>query len=141
MPRQSGGNGWDSPHLQNEIVAYSEFCTHTWGTTQLDLKEDYTAVGTLLDGIKHKEEMVNNLRQEVGQPPEPSYFVRKNGEESLSDHQVRARRGRELAREQAPHYNKIKTLEEEIMRAYTEVSERQNRILEINNNTRIICRG
>ena len=140
LPRQAQNGNWESPRLRKESSAYNEFCDRAWGTTQLDLKNDYTAVGVLIDTIKRDEEALEHLLMKAPQAPDELYLTtRMSGEEVLDDNQIRARRGREFAKDTAPYYARIKTLEDGISTAYAQLDKRHNHIIETNNTTRLVC--
>ena len=138
LPRQTTGEGWDSPVLYQEFSAYSEFCDREWGATQLDLQDDYAAVGTLLDTIRRREADLARLVQDPPAAEEPS-CQRLPGEEALSDAQIKTRRSREAQRQNAPYLAKIQALRQELQAACGELSRRQGRITEVNNGARLIC--
>jgi len=140
LPRPSDEGVWDSPQLNREANAYSEFCSLEWGAIQLDLKDDYAAVGTLIDDIRRQEEALERLRQNPPPKPDESEApVRMPGEEHLSDGQVCARRRREKEAESRPYYEKLRSMEEKLRAAYVELDGRHNRIIEVNNGARLIC--
>ena len=140
LPRKSQTGGWESPRLRKEANAYYEFCDRAWGATQLQLAETYKKAGVLIDVIKRKEEMLEQLTGEAPVQPGAAYFeTRKNGEEDLTDDQIRVRRSREILKQNAPYHAKVRAIEAEIETAYSQLRELQNHIAETNNGTRLVC--
>ena len=140
LPRESKNGDWESPRLHKESKAYSEFCDRAWGTAQLDLMDDYTKVGLLIDEIRRKEEILEQLMRMAPKQPDETYFTtRMSGEEDLNIGQIITRRERELEKKNSAYNARVSKLVSEIRNAYTQLDELHNYIIEANNAVRLIC--
>ena len=140
LPRQIPSGNWESPWLFKEVSDYQEFCDNAWGLTQEHLCEHYKKVGIIIDGIKRKEEALDQLIQNAPEGPEAEYLkTRKAGESDIPEDLILARRRSDFLRQNASYNNNIYAVKAELERAYIEFDGYQNHIIETNNDTRLIC--
>ena len=142
LPRESGDGGWTSPHIDEEIRAYEESASKIWGTLQIEEEEANVQLGELTDSVTAVRKQLEAAREElaaVSAREQEEQPVRKNGEERLTDAQVKARRVNERARRLEPLVKRINELQEAQETAAQEFRKLYSRVAEDENSTRMIC--
>lgn len=142
FPRQTDDKGWYSPFMNRDVNSYEEFCSHTWGSLQIENEGEYARMEELMDGILRKQSLLMAAREDLavasrgGSVQEP---LRKKGEDKLTDTQVLARRKAEKDKRLAPLKSKVSGLEQELKEAEAALSDLHSKLAEDDNTTRLIC--
>lgn len=144
FPRQtnSNGNDWYSPFMNQEVNSFGEFCSHTWGSLQIENEGEYARLEELMDGIRQKKGLLETARTDfaVAVKGENDFeSARKRGEDKLTDAQVWARRKYEKEKKLAPVKSKVASLEQELKNAEEAFSDLHSKLVEDDNTTRLIC--
>lgn len=142
FPRQTDSNDWYSPFMNQEVNSFEEFCSHTWGSLQIENEGEYARLEELMDGIRQKKRLLEVAKEDlavVAKRENDSEPVRKKGEDKLTDAQVRARRKDEKEKKLAPVKSKIAGLEQELKNAEEAFSDLHSKLVEDDNTTRLIC--
>lgn len=142
FPRQTDKDEWYSPFMNQEVNSFEEFCSHTWGSLQIENEGEYARLEELMDGIRQKKGLLEVARAELGvanKRESDSESARKKGEDKLTDVQVRARRKAEKEKKLAPVKSKVVGLEQELMDAEEAFSDLHSKLVEDDNTTRLIC--
>jgi len=121
LPKQNEDGVWTSPLLQDEVNAYDEFCTFTWGELQKKHEGTYREIHHLCQEIHRTEESLDAQRKAA--PPPPDLTARLNGEEKLSEPIVRTRRQREYEKQNAGYFSKLRQTEAALNQACRRLSE------------------
>lgn len=140
--RQTNKEDWYSPFMNQEVNSFEEFCSHTWGSLQIENEGEYARLEELMDGIRRKKGFLEVARAELGvanKRESDSESARKKGEDKLTDVQVRARRKAEKEKKLAPLKNKAASLEQELKDAEETFSDLHSKLVEDDNTTRLIC--
>ena len=142
FPRQIGKEDWYSPFINQEVNSFEEFCSHTWGSLQIENEGEYARLKELMDGIRQKKGLLEVARAELGvanRRESDSESARKKGEDKLTDAQIRTRRKAEKEKKLAPLKNKVAGLEQELKDAEEAFSDLHSKLVEDDNTTRLIC--
>lgn len=142
LPRQNENGEWVSPHMDKEVRAYEEFASKIWGELQIQEEEANVVLGKLIDSMAIVTQQLKVATAELAvlsANVENTEIIRKNGEEKLTDAQVKARRANEKAKRLAPLVQKINELKAAQDAAGEEFRELYNRIREEENSNRMIC--
>ena len=119
-----------------------EFCSHTWGSLQIENEGEYARLEELVDGIRQKKCLLETARADLAvtvKKENDSEVVRKKGEDKLTDAQVRSRRKTEKEKKLAPVKSKVASLEQELKDAEEAFSNLHSKLVEDDNTTRLIC--
>ena len=142
IPRQTDSNDWYSPFMNQEANSFGEFCSHTWGSLQIENEGEYARLEELMDGIRQKKRLLEAAKADfavVATRENDSEFARKKGEDNLTDAQIRARRKAEKEKKLAPVKKKVAGLEQELKNAEEAFSALHSKLVEDDNTTRLIC--
>lgn len=95
LPRQTDDNAWYSPFMSRDVNSYEEFCSHIWGSLQIENEVAYARLEELMDKILQERGLINTAKSKL----EIAYnfekeleLSRKKGEDKLTDAQIYARR-------------------------------------------------
>ena len=61
FPRQTDKNDWYSPFMNQEVNSFEEFCSHTWGSLQIENEGEYARLEELMDGIRQKKRLLERI--------------------------------------------------------------------------------
>ncbi len=142
LPRRTDDKGWYSPFMNRDVNSYEEFCSHMWGSLQIENEEDYARLEELMDGILRNQSLLMGAKEDLieaskgGSVQEP---LRKKGEDKLTDTQVLARRKAEKNKRLVPLKNEVSRLEQELREAEAALSDLHSKLAEDDNTTRLIC--
>lgn len=142
FPRQTDKNDWFSPIMNQEVNSFEEFCSHTWGSLQIENEGEYARLEELMDGIRQKKGLLEAAKADfavAATRENDSEFARKKGEDNLTDAQIRARRKAEKEKKLAPVKKKVAGLEQELKNAEEAFSALHSKLVEDDNTTRLIC--
>lgn len=142
FPRETDQKGWYSPFMNRDVNSYEEFCSHTWGSLQIENEGEYARLEELMDGICRKKERLKTAMSELDaayKREADSESIRKKGEESLTDAQVRARRTAEKEKRLAPARSRVAGLEQELKEDEEAFADLHSKLMEDDNTTRLIC--
>ena len=142
FPRQTDKNDWFSPFMNQEVNSFEEFCSHTWGSLQIENEGEYARLEELMDGIRQKKRLLEAAKADfavAATRENDSEFARKKGEDNLTDAQIRARRKAEKEKKLAPVKKKVAGLEQELKNAEEVFSALHSKLVEDDNTTRLIC--
>jgi len=142
FPRQTDDKGWYSPFMNRDVNSYEEFCSHTWGSLQIENEGEYARLEELMDGIRQKRGLLDAAKSEFAvayKREAESGTSRKKGEDKLTDAQVRARRKAEKEKKLAPLKSKVADLEQELKETGETFSDLHGKLVEDDNTTRLIC--
>ena len=142
FPRQTDKNDWYSPFMNQEVNSFEEFCSHTWGSLQIENEGEYARLEELMDGIRQKKRLLEAAKADfavAATRENDSESARKKGEDKLTDAQIRARRKAEKEKKLAPVKKKVAGLEQELKNAEEAFSALHSKLVEDDNTTRLIC--
>lgn len=142
FPRKTDDKDWYSPFMNQEVNSFEEFCSHTWGSLQIENEGEYARLEELVDGIRQKKGLLEMARADLAvtvKKENDSEVVRKKGEDKLTDAQVRLRRKTEKEKKLAPVKSKVASLEQELKDAEEAFSNLHGKLVEDDNTTRLIC--
>lgn len=142
FPRQTDKNDWFSPFMNQEVNSFEEFCSHTWGSLQIENEGEYARLEELMDGIRQKKGLLEAAKADftaADKRENDSESARKKGEDKLTDAQIRARRKAEKEKKLAPVKKKVAGLEQELKNAEEAFSALHSKLVEDDNTTRLIC--
>ena len=142
FPRQTDKNDWFSPFMNQEVNSFEEFCSHTWGSLQIENEGEYARLEELMDGIRQKKGLLEAAKADFAAADKrenDSESARKKGEDKLTDAQIRARRKAEKEKKLAPVKKKVAGLEQELKNAEEAFSALHSKLVEDDNTTRLIC--
>ena len=142
FPRQTDKNDWFSPFMNQEVNSFEEFCSHTWGSLQIENEGEYAHLEELMDGIRQKKRLLEAAKADFAvavKRENDSESARKKGEDNLTDAQIRARRKAEKEKKLAPVKKKVAGLEQELKNAEEAFSALHSKLVEDDNTTRLIC--
>lgn len=142
FPRQTNKDDWYSPYMNQEVNGFEEFCSHIWGSLQIENEGEYARLEELMDGIRQKKELLEAARAGLAveaKKENDSEAARKKGEDKLTDAQVQARRKAEKEKELAPAKSKVAELEQELKDAEEAFADLHSKLFEDDNTTRLIC--
>lgn len=142
FPRKTDDKDWYSPFMNQEVNSFEEFCSHTWGSLQIENEGEYARLEELVDGIRQKKGLLETARADLAvavKRENDSEAARKRGEDKLTDTQVRARRKAEKEKKLAPVKSKVAGLEQELKDAEEAFSDLHSKLVEDDNTTRLIC--
>ena len=142
LPRVIDDNVWYSPFMNREVNSYEEFCSHTWGGLQIENEERYAELKELTDVIQQKKIQLEVAKEKLMiayQDAKNSEVFRKNGEDKLTDSQVRARRNFEKEKRLVPEKKKVSDLEHELKKVEKSFFNLYSKLVEDSNTTRLIC--
>ena len=142
FPRKTDDKDWYSPFMDQEVNSFEEFCSHTWGNLQIENEGEYARLEELVDGIRQKKGLLETARADLAvavKKENNSEVVRKQGEDKLTDAQVKARRKAEKDKKLALLKSKVTGLEQELQAAEEAFLELHSQLIEDDNTTRLIC--
>lgn len=142
FPRQTDKGEWYSPFMNQEVNSFKEFCSHTWGSLQIENEGEYARMEELMDDIRQKKSLLEAVKTDLAvvvKKENDSESARKRGEDKLTDVQVRARRKAEKDKKLAPVKSKVTLLEQELKDAEKAFSDLHSNLVEDDNTTRLIC--
>ena len=141
FPRQNNKNDWYSPFMNQEVNSFEEFCSHTWGSLQIENEGEYVRLEKLMDGIRQTKGFLEAAKADfvAATRDNDSESVRKKGEDNLTDAQIRARRKAEKDKKLAPVKKKVAGLEQELKNAEEAFSALHSKLVEDDNTTHLIC--
>lgn len=142
FPRQTDKEDWYSPFMNQEVNSFEEFCSHTWGSLQIENEGEYARLEKLMDGIHQKKGLLEAARADLAvanKKENDSESARKKGEDRLTDAQIRARRKAEKEKKLAPFKSKAAGLEQELKDAEETFADLHSKLVEDDNTTRLIC--
>ncbi len=142
FPRQTDKNDWFSSFMNQEVNSFEEFCSHTWGSLQIENEGEFARLEGLMDGIRQKKGLLEAAKADfavAATRENDSEFARKKGEDNLTDAQIRARRKAEKEKKLAPVKKKVAGLEQELKNAEEAFSALHSKLVEDDNTTRLIC--
>lgn len=142
FPRQTDSNDWYSPFMNQEVNSFEEFCSHTWGSLQIENEGEYARLEELMDGIRQKQGLLEVAKADLAvaaKRESDSESARKKGEDKLTDAQVRSRRKAETEKKLAPIKSKVTDLEQELKNVEETFSVLHSKLVEDENTTRLIC--
>lgn len=143
FPRQINKDDWYSPYMNQEVNGFEEFCSHTWGSLQIENEGEYARLEELMDGIRRKKELLEAARAGLAiaaKKENDSEVARKKGEDKLTDAQVQARRKAEKEKKLAPAKSNVAGLEQELKDDEKAFWNLNSKLFEDDNTTRMICR-
>lgn len=142
FPRQTDKDDWYSPFMNQEVNSFEEFCSHTWGSLQIENEGEYAHLEELMDGIRQKKGLLEVARADLAaatRRENDSEASPKKGEDKLTDAQVRARRKAEKEKKLVPVKSRVAGLEQELKDAEEAFSDLHSKLVEDDNTTRLIC--
>ncbi len=142
FPRLTEEDVWYSTFLDREVNSYGEFCSHLWGSLQIENADKFARLGQLADKICQKREELKKAEREYAaacQQGKDIPMIRFRGEDALSDAQVKARRTAEEEKRRQPLKNKVSGLRQELQEAEKAFSDLYNILVEDDNTVRMIC--
>ena len=142
FPRQTDMDDWYSPFMSQEVNSFKEFCSHTWGSLQIENEGEYARLEKLMDGIRQNKRLLEAAKADFAvavKRESDSEYARKRGEDKLTDTQIQARRKAEKEKKLAPVKSKVAGLEQELKDAEEAFSDLHSKLVEDNNTTRLIC--
>lgn len=139
LPRKNDDGEWTSVVISREITAYEEYCAKTWGDLQIRLHWAHCRSNVLVEELLRLDEQIEEAMAAMNNVPTLSSDVRKQGEESLSDSQVAARRQRETERARIREKERLTRLRKEYEERFDELSLLHSFIAESGNEVRHIC--
>lgn len=142
LPKQVDADYWNSTFIDGEANGYEEFCSRMWERLQQRNEGAYVRLEELSNQILQTYSGLEAAKAELSAAcysGKQEGFVRKTGEDKLTDAQVRARRTTEDAKRLEPLKSKVDVLENTLTCAVTEVSMIRSRLQEGENTTRMIC--
>ena len=142
FPRQTDSNDWYSPFMNQEANSFEEFCSHTWGSLQIENEGEYARLEELMYDIRQKKGLLEVAKADftaADKRENDSESARKKGEDNLTDAQIRARRKAEKEKKLAPVKKKVAGLEQELKNAEEAFSALHSKLVEDDNTTRLIC--
>ena len=142
LPRQTDDKDWYSPFMNQEVNSFEEFCSHIWGSLQIENEGEYAHLAELMDDIRQKKELLESARTDLAvavRRESDSESARGRGEDKLTDAQVKARRKAEKDKKLAPLKSKVAGLEQELQDAEEAFGELHSQLVEDDNTTRLIC--
>ncbi len=142
FPRQTDKDVWYSTFMNREVNSFKEFCSHTWGSLQIENEGEYARLEELMDGIRQKKRLLEATKADfaaAAKRENDSESARKKGEDKLTDAQIRARRKGEKEKKLAPVKKKIAGLEQELKNEEEAFSALHSKLVEDDNTTRLIC--
>lgn len=142
FPRQTDKNDWFSPFMNQEVNSFEEFCSHTWGSLQIENESEYARLEELMDSIRQTKRLLEAAKADfavASKRENDSESARKKGEDNLMDAQIRARRKAEKEKKLDPVKKKVAGLEQELKNVEEEFSALHSKLVEDDNTTRLIC--
>lgn len=142
FPRKTEDNGWYSPFMNRDMNGYQEFCTHIWGSLQIENEGEYARLEKLMDKIQQKKGSLDTVKSElaIAYKRETEFEInRKKGEDKLTDAQIFVRRKAEKDKKLVPLKRKVAGIEQELKEDEDIFSELHSKLLEDDNTTRLIC--
>lgn len=142
FPRQTDSSDWYSPFMDQEVNSFGEFCSHTWGSLQIENEGEYVRLEKLMDSIRQTKGLIEMARADLAVAVKREgdlESARKKGEYNLTDAQIRARRKAEKEKKLVPVKKKMAGLEQELKNAEEEFSALHSKLVEDDNTTRLIC--
>lgn len=142
LPRQMDEKKWCSPFMNYEANSYKEFCSHIWGSLQIENEGEYARLEELMDRIHQKKRLLDVARSElaIAYKREIEFEPRRNkGEDKLTDAQIYTRRKAERDKKLAQMRNKVAELEQKLKEAEDIFSDLHCKLVEADNTTRLIC--
>lgn len=142
FPRQIDKNDWYSTFMGQEVDSFVEFCSHTWGSLQIENEGEYARLEELMDDISQKKRLLEAAKADfavAAKRESDAEYVRKKGEDKLTDTQIHARRKVEKAKKLAPVKSRMEGLEQELKDDEKEFSNLHSKLVEDDNTTRLIC--
>ena len=128
--------------MNQEVNSFEEFCSHTWGSLQIENEGEYARLEELMDGIRQKKRLLEAAKADfavAATRENDSEFARKKGEDNLTDAQIWARRKAEKEKKLDPVRKKVAGLEQELKNAEEAFSALHSKLVEDDNTTRLIC--
>ena len=142
LPRQTDDNAWYSPFMSRDVNSYEEFCSHIWGSLQIENEVAYARLEELMDKILQERGLINTAKSKL----EIAYnfekeleLSRKKGEYKLTDAQIYARRKAEKDKKLVALKKDVARLEQELKEVEDTFSELHSKLVEDDNTTRLIC--
>ena len=142
LPRQTDDNAWYSPFMSRDVNSYEEFCSHIWGSLQIENEVAYAKLEELMDKILQERGLINTAKSKL----EIAYnfekeleLSRKKGEDKLTDAQIYARRKAEKDKKLVALKKNVARLEQELKEVEDTFSELHSKLVEDDNTTRLIC--
>ena len=142
LPRQTDDNAWYSPFMSRDVNSYEEFCSHIWGSLQIENEVAYARLEELMDKILQERGLINTAKSKL----EIAYnfekeleLSRKKGEDKLTDAQIYARRKAEKDKKLVALKKNVARLEQELKEVEDTFSELHSKLVEDDNTTRLIC--
>lgn len=142
LPAEENGI-WRSPYLDGEVRKYQEFCCRMWGRLQLEAEERRADIRRLQSAIPHTEALLREAREVLDEEKRSLALrcgIRRKGEESMTDAQVRCRRERELAPRLSELQSRVRALEDRLEREKAGILAKRSDLLEAEESTAMICR-
>lgn len=140
LPKHDASGLWTSPTVQKEINACNETHGKVFATLRLELEKDYVEAATLSDRILRYEARIDELSLNMPAPMhKEDGCIRKQGEEQLSDAQIKRRRQREYDKLGAAARAELVEVQRKMEDCYEKLVELNNYLLEKNHEATIIC--
>lgn len=116
LPRQTEAGDWQSAFMNREINGFEEFASSMWSMLQLEKEGSFARLNVLTAAIPlNRIRIVEMKAILLDAEQEETFACRKNGEENLTDDQVRSRRAREREKQLAPLREKLRRMEEQLV--------------------------
>jgi hypothetical protein len=139
IPRLDEKGNVYSPHIDKEIQVFENECSYQYAEHSRELQKYHRMAEDNLawieDGARRLKELRRNNPGEAG---EDFLKVRKNGEEELTDSQIRERRGREWKRINKDYFEQVHSIESSLSEYYQALIMLRNMITEADNVTELI---
>ena len=141
LPNEDTDGTWTSPIIQRELNACNEAHNKIYGTLQTLLEDKYRTASELAEMIEFLEASGKKLKREMPELPViDGAFIRKHGEENLSDMQVQSRRMREYSKATSELTARIEEIEKELDTSYRKLIELKSYLQQKNNEADLACR-
>lgn len=141
LPNEDTDGTWTSPIIQRELNACNEAHNKIYGTLQTLLEDKYRTASELAEMIEFLEASGEKLKKEMPELPViDGVFIRKHGEENLTDMQVQSRRMREYSKATSELTARIEEIEKELDTSYRKLIELKSYLQQKNNEADLACR-
>ncbi len=141
LPRENGEGKLTSPTIAREFNSLNESHNKIYGMLQLHLSDKYKRAVALAEILKRHKFRMKELSCTFPAPiTEEECNARRNGEEGLTDSQVRRRRLREHENSIKKVQEQIDTIREKAEKDLLELLEINSFLNQMNHETEIVCK-
>ena len=139
IPRLDEKGCVSSPHIDKEIQVFENECSYQYAEHSRELQKYHRMAEDNLAWIEDGARRLRELRKNnPGEADGDFLSARKNGEDELTDSQIRERRGREWKRINKDYYDQIHSIETNLSECYRALIMLRNMITEADNVTELI---